>query len=146
MVSVQLGNNPTDELVQLLQLEDTKLHYAIDVTYDHDDMHYMGGGFAGSQGRQQMRLTLTYYINQHPSTPLQIFQSLETLIAEFLKDVNGVFTQRTMEPFRGEYVMTVMYSALIADYDNFIATLPELARKKADRDFTQALEIKLSED
>lgn len=140
MALVVQGNNPSDEIIQLLELENTKLVYTLNV-YSDMDMHHMG-----MPQRHVSKLSLTYYINQHPNTPIQIFKRLEEHLTEFLQRVDGVFTQRVMEPFRGEYVVTVRYEIQLEDYNTFLDKVSILAKEKVDRDFTKALEAKLSED
>lgn len=134
------GNNPSDELIQVLELENTKLQYTINMD-NNMDMHNMG-----MVTNPHVRLSLTYYINQHPNTPLQIFKIIETHLADFNSKVDGVFTSRSMEPFRGEYVTVVKYEIFLRDYDHLMDGIAKMAKEKVDRDFTEALEAKLSED
>lgn len=137
-------NNIQDELICLLEIEDTMLRYSIDINNEHLDMHYVGSLFPPHT--QTMKLNLTYYVNQNAQTPLDLFENLEKKISSFLLEVDGTFTYRSIEPFKNEYITTMTYSVSIPSYEEFIAKLPELARKKADLDFAQALETKLNED
>jgi hypothetical protein len=136
----QGNNSPHDEVVQLLELENTKLQWSINID-SNIDMHNMGMSMPPST-----RLLLTYYINQAALVaPLSIFKTLENHIAEFNKHVDGSFVHRSVEPFRGEYATTIKYEIVIRDYDHFSNTVSKLARAKVDAQFTQALEAKLSE-
>jgi hypothetical protein len=89
-------------------------------------------------------LELRFFIDQMSERPtLLILGDLENRITQFISQVNGVYLSRNVEI--GERKV-VDYKFRLNDYDSFYESLTLLSRKRLDKEFTEALESKLSED
>ena len=77
-----------------------------------------------------------------------ILSDLENKIKAFCWNANTTFIQRTAEEVRydGEWHYRVTYKMRIADIDLFNTIIEKLALDAMDKEFTEVLEKKLSED
>lgn len=147
----QRENELFTDLLILLETEFAKPRLHIQVNYRLDpvfSMHSYAPQMIQGHG-SQASLTVDYYLDQLQieSRELDVLHLLEKHIFDsLLKHVNGQFTQRVVEPFRSHYATQVRYHLTIPDMEYLSNTVPKLARIKADREFTKALEAKLSED
>lgn len=91
-------------------------------------------------------LELRYFIDQLDKRPMIIIaMELEAKIARFSAEVHAMFVNRNVhEDYNGTKIID--YTLKLHGYDDFMDSLQRLARKRVDRDFTIALEAKLSED
>lgn len=139
-------NNPEilTALETVLGAPYSKIKFNLSIT-DHNDDYGAGSVYMGTT----TELFLIFYIDQMimmKSPPPDVFSEIERKIHDMLAVVDGVFTQREVKPFRDKNPMTIEYTLKLESYNNFIDRLNRLARHKADKEFSKALESKLSED
>lgn len=148
MGSVRRESNISADLNAVLGTPETLLQYDITIRSNHDWIQSISGpAHPVYTAPPDITLELTYYIDQnvqvkHPN----IHATIEKNIAGFLQRVNGMFTQRVMEPFRDAYSTKIYYQIKLPDLEVFNKELERAARLRLDAEFTAALEAKLSEN
>lgn len=130
----------------VLGFDDVKIAFDISISNHQEDISSRYGSAYMHVGGPSVELYLKYYINQMSvDSPSIIFTKIEHKLTELLYHVDGVFSQRVVEPFRANEVTTIYYTVKLQDFENFVSKLDTFARLKYDREFTEALEAKLSE-
>lgn len=121
--------------------------FNISVRENHQVSQGLSGQMLGyhNTNSPDVDIDLKFYIDQSAIYSKEdIFSNLESRIGELLHEVEGVFIQRSVHPFRDNDVMTISYTLKLKNYDTFISKLNYLARSKSDREFTKVLEETLT--
>ena len=147
----QVSSNSPDiisDLNVVLGCKYTKIQYNLSIRENIFQSQGMSGQMVGfHNGAPSVDLDLKFYIDQSALLSKEdLFTSIENKLCEMLTTVDGVFTQRSVQPFGETKAITVGYSVKLSDYDNFVSKLNKMARTKTDREFTKVLEAKLTED
>lgn len=139
---VQQVNDLSSALTKVLSTEDAQLASFNASIQSGMDMHY--GGVSSFMGRVEIDMSLTYILNQMADTE-KTLTDLEATVSVILKKTKGVFLGRNIEKeITGRSVAN--YRLKLSDYNLFTKLIQELYIKQMDKEFTAALEAKLSED
>jgi len=139
---VQQVSDLTSALTKVLSTEDAKLA-SFNVSIQ-SNMDALNGGMSTYMGPADIDMSLTYILNQMADTE-KTLTDLEASVSVILKKTKGVFIGRNVNyDYSGKKV--VNYRLKLSDYNLFTQLTNELYLKQMDREFTEALEAKLSED
>lgn len=145
----QLENNVNieNEIAAQIELEFVKLvSVGIHVNTNIHEVWSLHGPIQQPLGPVSAELELRFYVDQIERRPNPILLGeLEKKIGRFISETNGSFNGRHLhEDFNGTKILD--YKLKLHNYETFIETLNRLSRKRIDKEFTKALEAKLSED
>lgn len=149
VVLAALVNDPTiaDDLFVVLGQPWLRITHSISVRSSDQISFGHTNQYTTYMGPPNTELFLTFYIDQLASlTSKDVLQSLDEDMGKMLHHIDGIFTQRTVEPFKEQQCHWVSYKVKLRDFDNFVNKLHHYALSKVDEEFTVALETKLSED
>ena len=140
MVSVLRESNISQDLNAMLGTDATLLHYSIQREVD-DNVLKSGYSFYNNVG-----LRLTFYVDQKSVADINfISATIEDNLATFNQKVNASFISRSKNvEFNGN--ITLHYALVMPTYEGFEEQLRRAAQLRMDKEFTKALEAKLSED
>lgn len=135
------GNNfLNDQFSKLLEIDSIKLG-SFTISLLNNDLVSMHGMYMGPPSAN---IEIVFYINQM-STNKNIHEDLEKHMASVLQELDAVFTGRVSQ-VEIHRRATITYKIKVWDYYSFISKLDNLYNKQIDKEFTAALESKLSED
>ena len=147
-LGLQESNTPhiLNDLHTAIGLKYVRLNFNICIRNDVDWLTSLSGPqIAVQNSSPRVDLHLEVYLDQMAPEKHNICE-LEERISLILRQVDGRWMQRQISPFRGEKVYKIDYQILLHDYENFVEKLHQYALTQLDREFTEVLEAKLTED
>ncbi len=149
---VQQENELSIYLSKILENDFAKVaNFSINLNYNnHQIMSPLGQNPTVTfYGPQTARLEVIFYIDQSYKGPVVVLISeLERGMRHFCQRCGATFQNRSMDPnmYRNDKVSSINYVFNLHDYGMFIDGVTKMGLEQMDREFTKALEEKLSED
>lgn len=133
-------NDFSEKMQKLLSLPFAKLG-EFNINVRMNDLYSLHGMVSHSPISADLKLE--FYIDQL-SSATNAHEILEQHLAYFLETTSGAFTGRSLNYGRDNEVVTYMIK--VYDYNQFLDNVYKAYNHLIDKEFTQALEAKLSED
>lgn len=147
------GNNSNNEfscnLAILLETSFAKIAiFQINVDSNIQTFQTMNGPVSMYNGPLSATLDVKFYLDQievETKSLGSLMGELEYQASRFCAECDAAFQSRNYS-YNTSKVIELNYSFKLFDYDRFLKNVEKFGRERIDREFTQALEAKLSED
>lgn len=136
-----------NDLNNILSCKNCNLvNYVIESRSNLDMMSSQFSNVTTYMGAPETELILEFSVSHKAKLEyVDIFSKFEDNIAELLSHSIGYIMSKEARQ-TSPVTMYVIYRCKITSYEDFLSSVARLARSKVDREFTKALEAKLSED
>lgn len=145
-----LGNDSKiyTDLVNVLCCKHTRLDFNI-YTRENDDiaLNMTGSPINMGMSKPTIDLNINIYVDHHAvvDSPDDILQKVEERVGAMVHEIQGLFIQRLVQPFREQFIYKISYKIRLPGYVQFEEDLHQYALTQLDKEFREVLEEKISE-